>query len=165
MRYTAIINEKKYEIQIGPNNSVIVNGEPHIVDFRTIEGNSLYSLLIDNLSWEALVERTGDEYRVSIDGDLHVVNVEDERTRKMAKADAGPPAAQGEVSVKAPMPGLVRSITVNVGDQVKAKQGVVILEAMKMENELRSPRQGIVKEIRVKPGDKVVQGQALVVIK
>jgi biotin carboxyl carrier protein len=69
------------------------------------------------------------------------------------------------VTIKAPMPGLVRAINVNVGDSVIARQGVVILEAMKMENELRTPRVGVVKEIRVKPGDKVEQGQVLVIIK
>jgi len=59
----------------------------------------------------------------------------------------------------------VRGVPVNVGDNVAAKQGVVILEAMKMENELRTPRAGIVKEVRVKAGDKVEQGQVLVVVK
>ncbi len=60
---------------------------------------------------------------------------------------------------------IVRGVVVNVGDNVAAKQGVVILEAMKMENELRTPRAGIVKEVRVKAGDKVEQCQVLVVVK
>lgn len=165
MEYTAIIEDKAYRIEVGPNNTVLVDGEPHSVDFRGIDGTTLFSLLMDNSSWEVLVERTGDEYRVLINGELHVVTIQDERTRKLAKADAGTGAPAGEISIKAPMPGLVRGVNVNVGDSVSAKQGVVILEAMKMENELRSPRAGVVKEIRVKPGDKVDQGQALVVIK
>ena len=165
MKYTAIINDKTYDIQIGANNTVLVNGEPHTVDFRTIDGNSLYSLLMDNTSWEALVERSGDEYRVLIEGGLHVVTVQDERTRKMAKAGDGSAALVGDAIIKAPMPGLVRGVSVAVGDAVKARQGIVILEAMKMENELRTPRAGVVKEIRVKPGEKVEKGQALVVVK
>ncbi len=164
MRYTAIINEKAYQIEIGANNTVMINGEPHTVDFRGIDGTTLFSLLIDNRSWEVLVERTGDEYRILIDGELHVVDIQDERTRRLAKAESKGPAA-GEVAIKAPMPGLVRAIYVNVGDAVAVRQGVVILEAMKMENELRSPRVGVVKEIRVKAGDKVEQGQVLVVLK
>ncbi len=164
-KYTAIINDKQYELEIGPNNSLTINGEPHSVDFRTIDGSALYSLLLDNVSWEALVDRNGDEYRVLIGGEQHVVVVQDERTRKMAKAESGGGATTGEVIVKAPMPGLVRDVPVNLGDAVAAKQGVVILEAMKMQNELRTPRAGVVKEIRVKPGDKVEQGQTLVVIK
>ncbi len=165
MKYTALINDKTYEIEIGANNTVMVNGEPHNVDFRTIDGSALYSLLLDNASWEALVDRNGDEYRVLIGGELNVVVVQDERTRKMAKAEGAQAAPTGEAIIKAPMPGLVRGIVVNVGDNVAAKQGVVILEAMKMENELRTPRAGIVKEVRVKAGDKVEQGQVLVVVK
>lgn len=165
MKYTAIINDKAYQIEIGANNTVLIDGEAHTVDFRGIDGMSLYSLLIDNLSWEVLVERTGDEYRVLIDGELHVVDVQDERTRKLAKVEAKSAAPTGEIAIKAPMPGLVRGVNVNIGDSVAARQGIVILEAMKMENELRAPRAGVVKEIRVKPGDKVEQGQVLVVVK
>src|SRR5574341_2442547 len=82
MKYTATVDDKVYEIEVGANNTVLINGEPHSVDFRGIDGMSLYSLLIDNSSWEALVERNGDQYRVLIGGELHVVQVQDERTRK-----------------------------------------------------------------------------------
>jgi len=165
MKYTAIINDKTYDIEIGANNTVTVNGKPHNVDFRTIDGASLYSLLIDNLSWETLIDRDGDEYRVLIGGELHVVTVQDERTRKMAKAERAQSAQTDEVIIKAPMPGMVREVQVNVGDNVAVKQGVLILEAMKMQNELRTPKAGTVKEIRVKPGDKVEQGQVLLIVK
>ncbi len=165
MRYTAIINDKAYEIEIGANNTVMVNGEPHNVDFRSIDGSRLYSLLMDNSSWETLVDRNGDEYRVLIGGELHIVNVQDERTRKMAKAEKAQAASTAEVTIKAPMPGMVREVQVNVGDSVAGKQGVVILEAMKMQNELRTPRAGTVKEIRVKSGDKVEQGQVLLIVR
>jgi biotin carboxyl carrier protein len=165
MKYTAIINDKTYEIEVGANNTVRVNGESHNVDFRAIDGSALFSLLLDNSSWEALVDRNGDEYRVLIGGELNVVSVQDERTRKMAKAEGAQAAPTGDAIIKAPMPGLVRGVPVNIGDNVAAKQGVVILEAMKMENELRTPRAGVVKEVRVKAGDKVEQGQVLVVVK
>ena len=71
MRYTAIINDKAYTVEIGANNTVLIDGEVHTADFRDIDGMALYSLLLDNLSWEVLVERTGDQYRVLIDGELH----------------------------------------------------------------------------------------------
>lgn len=165
MKYTTFVGEKAYQVEVGANNTVMVDGQPHSVDFRGIDGTSLFSLLMDNQSWEVLVERTGDEYRVLINGELYIVNVQDERTRKLAKAQSKGGPAGGEIHVKAPMPGLVRSVTVGVGDSVIARQGVVILEAMKMENELRVPRVGVVKEVRVKPGDKVDQGQVLLIIK
>jgi biotin carboxyl carrier protein len=165
MKYTAIINDKTYEIEIGANNTVSINGQIHKVDFRSIDGNAQYSLLLDNHSWEALVDRNGDEYRILIGGELNVVLVQDERTRKMAKAEGKQATSAGEVIIKAPMPGLVRGVNVKVGDEVAARQGVVILEAMKMENELRAPRAGVVREVRVKAGDAVEQGQVLVVVK
>ena len=165
MKYTAIIGETTYEVEIRANNSVMVNGEPHSVDFRGIDGQELYSLLIDNRSWEVLVERNGDEFRISMDGEFYVATVEDERTRKIEKGLGKVSAPSGEVMVKAPMPGLVRGVSVQSGDDVNVGQGLIILEAMKMENELRAPRAGLIKEIRVKAGDKVEQGQPLVVIK
>ncbi|MCL4393881.1 MAG: acetyl-CoA carboxylase biotin carboxyl carrier protein subunit [Chloroflexi bacterium] len=165
MKYTALINDKAYTIEIGANNTVLINGEARSVDFRSIDGTTLFSLLMDNQSWEVLVERTGDEYRVVIDGELHVVDVQDERTRKLAKAEGKTAPATGEVHIKAPMPGLVRGVSVSVGDSVAARQRIVVLEAMKMQNELRSPRAGIVKEVRVQEGEAVNQGQVLVVVK
>jgi acetyl/propionyl-CoA carboxylase alpha subunit len=165
MKYTAMIGETLYDIDIGPNNVVAINGEPHTIDLRGIDGLSLYSLLIDNKSWEVLVERSGDEYRISIGGDLLLVTVYDERTRKIEKGLSKVASPTGEVTLKAPMPGLVREVPVQVGEEVRAGQGLVILEAMKMENELRAPRAGSIREIRVKPGETVEHGQALLVLK
>ncbi len=166
MKYTATIGERTYEVEVESDNTIKINGEPRAVDFRGIEGEALYSLLIDNRSYEVLIERCGgDEFRVTIGDEQHEVAVEDERMRKMGKALGKIQQASGEVMIKAPMPGLVRGVPVEVWEEVKSGQGVVILEAMKMENELRTPRDGIINEIRVKPGDKVEQGQVLVVIK
>lgn len=164
MNYTCIVGERTYEIRPGANQTLDVNGEPHRVDFQTIDEGALYSLLIDNRSWEVLVERNGDEYRISIDGELYLVSVQDERTRKIQKALNRAAKETGEFILKAPMPGLVRGVPVQTGQEVQKGQGLVILEAMKMENELRAPRVGVVKDIRVKPGDAVELGQALVVI-
>ncbi len=164
MKYTVNVGERTYEIRPGANQTVEIDGESHQVDFREIDTSALYSLLIDNHSWQVLVEREGDEYRISIDGELYVVNVQDERTRKIQKALSKGAAASGEFTLKAPMPGLVRSVPVQVGQEVQKGQGLVILEAMKMENELRASRAGIVRDVRVKPGDAVELGQTLVVI-
>lgn len=165
MKYTVTVGGRIYEINSGSDQRIEVDGQDHLVDFRSIDGSSLYSLLIDNRSWEALVERTGDEYRISIDGELYIVTVQDERTRKIEKALSKAQTSTGEVTVKAPMPGLVRTVSVQAAQEVSAGQELIILEAMKMENELRAPRAGTIKEIRVKAGDAVNQGQALVVIK
>lgn len=165
MKYTATIGERLYDIEIGPNNIVSINGEAHSIDFRGIDGMSLFSLLVDNKSWEVLVERTGDEYRISIGEELLLVTVYDERTRKIEKGLGKVAPPTGEVTLKAPMPGLVREVLAQPGEEVKVGQGLVILEAMKMENELRAPRSGSVKEVRVKAGERVEHGQGLLVIK
>ena len=165
MKYTAVIGERLFDIEIEPNNSVVINGEPHSFDFKGIEDLSLYSLLIDNKSWEVLVQRSGDEYRISIEDELVLVTVYDERTRKIQQGLGKATGPAGELTLKAPMPGLVREVMAQAGQEIKSGQGLVILEAMKMENELRSPRAGSIKEVRVKPGDRVDLGQALLVIK
>ena len=95
---------------------------------------------------------------------MYVVNVQDERSRKIQKALTRAAKDTGEFTLKAPMPGLVRGVPLQLGQEVQKGQGLVILEAMKMENELRSPRAGVVRDIRVKPGDAVELGQALVVL-
>jgi biotin carboxyl carrier protein len=164
MKYTVLIGEHSYEIRPDANQTVEINGEPHRVDLRSIDNSALYSILIDNQSWQALVERNGDEYRISIGGDQYIVVVQDERTRKIQKALNKTGGASGEYILKAPMPGLVRGVPVQVGQEVQPGQGLVILEAMKMENELRAPRAGMIREVRIKPGDAVEQGQVLVVI-
>ncbi len=164
MHYTCIVGEHTYEIRPGANQTVEVNGEPHRVDFQTIDEGVMYSLLIDNHSWQILAERDGDEYRISIDGELYVVSVQDERTRKIQKALNRAAKDTGEFVLKAPMPGLVRGVPAIIGQEVQKGQGLVILEAMKMENELRATRAGVVHDIRVKPGDAVELGQALVVL-
>ncbi len=165
MKYTTTIGERVYEIEIGSDGTLTIDGKRHAVDFRAVDGGALYSLLLDNKSTEVLVECDHDEYCVSF-GDLqYLVNVEDERSRKIGRGLGKVAPPSGEVVIKAPMPGLVRGIPVEVWEEVKQGQGVVILEAMKMENELRAPRGGVITDIRVKPGDKVEQGQVLVVIK
>jgi biotin carboxyl carrier protein len=165
MKYTATVGERVYEIEIGSDNILSVDGERHAIDFRNIDGQSLYSLLLDNKSWEVSAEYQTDECRVSVSDAQYEVLVQDERTRKIDKGLAKAGAPTGEVTIRAPMPGLVKGIPVETWEEVKAGQGIVILEAMKMENELRAPRAGVISEIRVKSGDKVEQGQALVVIK
>lgn len=164
MIYTAIVGDEVVEIEIGRGGEVKVDGVPHHVDLRCIDGFSLFSLLIDNRSHEILVERGEGEYHVLLEGEMHRVRVEDERARALAKVKRAQKAPKGEIAIRAPMPGLVVAVPVEPGDLVRAGQGVVVLEAMKMENELRAPRNGIVQSVRVSQGDTVEQGEPLLVI-
>lgn len=99
---------------------------------------------------------------VGLDGRTVAVTVNGRRTGRAA-ADAGT-HAQGDLSIVAPMPGRVVRVLVAVGDEVAAKQAVIVVEAMKMENELRSPKAGRVKEVSVAAGTSVDAGRVLLII-
>ncbi|HEV7128158.1 MAG TPA: biotin/lipoyl-containing protein, partial [Ktedonobacterales bacterium] len=100
---------------------------------------------------------------VTLDGRPYVVRLEDERTRALAGL-AGAANESGEATVTAPMPGLVANVLVAVGDTVERGQTVVVLEAMKMENDLVAPRAGVIHAILVARGQAVIQDTRLVVI-
>ena len=97
-----------------------------------------------------------------IDGRRHVVEALDERARAIRDLSGGAQAAPGPRVLRAPMPGLVVRVEVVVGDQVDAGQSVVVMEAMKMENELRSPTAGLVTSVRAVAGAAVEKGAILV---
>ena len=84
--------------------------------------------------------------------------------RRRGRADEGRASGSGPQRLKAPMPGKVIRVLVKVGDSVRPRQPVVVVEAMKMENELRSPKAGRVKDVTVTPGTSVEAGRVLVVI-
>jgi biotin carboxyl carrier protein len=98
---------------------------------------------------------------VLLRGRLYPVNVEDEREKRLRAAAGGRVAETGEYHLRAPMPGLVVAVQVIEGQEVKKGQVILILESMKMQNELKSPRDGTIGRIRVKAGESVEQKQSL----
>lgn len=172
MKYFVELDGTSYTIEIEGPDQVIVNGEPYRVDLQSIvrgrptdvAGGALYSLLMDGQSHEVYVEWCEGLYDIMVEGERHLVRVEDERLRALASLGAQVEKAVGEVVIKAPMPGLVVKVATGVGESVNAGQAVLILEAMKMENQIHSPRQGTVKAVRVSAGQAVDQGQVLAVI-
>ena len=97
-------------------------------------------------------------------GRLYPVEVEDEREKRLRAAAGGGVAEAGEFHLKAPMPGLVVTVTVHEGQKVERGQLLTILESMKMQNELKAPRAGTVGRIRVKAGESVEQKQTILSI-
>jgi biotin carboxyl carrier protein len=145
---------------------VIVDGHTHVVDAARI-GHFGLSLLLDGAdgaSREVQISpgSAPGEMLVRLDGRSVSALVDGRRTGR-ASADGGT-HARGEQSVVAPMPGRVVRLLVARGDDVAARQAVVVVEAMKMENELRSPKAGRVKEVAVTAGASVEAGRVLVVI-
>ena len=144
---------------------VTVDGRTHDVDAVRV-GEFGLSLLVDGVAASREIGiapgMARGELLIAFEGRTVPASVNGRRTGRAA-ADAGG-HAQGEQAVKAPMPGRVVRVLVQAGDTVTARQGVVVVEAMKMENELRSPKAGRVKEVAVEAGASVEAGRILVVI-
>jgi biotin carboxyl carrier protein len=164
MKYITTVDEQTFTIDVNKESEISLNGEARRVDARKI-AEGLYSLLINNKSYEVLVERVDGEYQVMIDGVTYPVSVMDERAKRLAEAaGAAFGGPSGDATVKSPMPGLIVATPVKPGDTVKKGQVVIVLESMKMENELKAPREGVIKDVKVQPRQPVEQGQPLVVI-
>lgn len=164
MKYITTVKGQKYIIEIDHDDQIVVNGHPYEVDFEQLSEGGVLSLLINNRSLEALVEPRNDAWEVLIHGELYAVTVQDERAYRLARARGSGPAVTGEALVKSPMPGLIVAVPVNEGAAVRQGETVVILESMKMENELKAPREGVVKRVHVTRGATVEKNQALVTI-
>jgi biotin carboxyl carrier protein len=164
MKYFARVNDKEYEIEIDSEQEVIVNGERYEIDFQYLVGDGVLSLLLNHRSLEAVINERDDIWEVLTRGELYTVQVQDERTYRLAQARGSGPAVTGEAQIKSPMPGVIVAVAVQEGDIVRQGDKVVILESMKMENELRSPLDGVVSRIGVSKGDSVEKDQVLVVI-
>jgi biotin carboxyl carrier protein len=117
----------------------------------------VYSVLLDGAAYEVRV--SGDE--ISINGHRYTFENSDRRQWKRHGGGAG---AQGRAAIVAPMPGRIVRVLVADGDEVEAGQGIVVVEAMKMQNELKAPRAGRVTSIGVKPADSVNAGAVLATI-
>ena len=163
MKYLTIINDKQYEVEVQKDGSVLVNGEPREVDFLAL-GPSLYSVIRDDKSHEVVIESNEGMIDVLMQGKMYSGKVLDERAQLMATRGGGVLDDTGEVSIRAPMPGLVVSVPVQEGDEVQEGQTVVILESMKMQNELKTPRDGVVQRISCEEGQSVEQKRVLVTI-
>jgi biotin carboxyl carrier protein len=163
VRYYARIGESEYIIDIEENGTVLVDGEQVAVNLAEGGVNVLYSVLIDGASHEVLIEPSHHDYVVTLKDEQYQVQIEDERTRRL-NAHRKLALPQGDISVTAPIPGLVVNVLVEEGQEIAEGQSLVILEAMKMENELRAVRPGKVKMIKVAAGQRVNSGDVLLVV-
>lgn len=161
MKYITTVDGKDYLVEIIDEKNVSVNGKIYQVDFESVSGQPVYSLIVDGKSHESYVQQGDDNWQVLLRGRLYPVIVEDEREKRLRAAAGGGVAESGEFHLKAPMPGLVVTIPVAEGQEINKGQVLLILESMKMQNELKAPRAGTVRRIRVKAGESVEQRQTL----
>ena len=157
--------EHEYKINIvedAHNNFIVsIDGEEHFVDFAHT-GENLYSLIIDGRSHDIDVTEKGDNFSVLTGGDHYDVEVLDEMKRLMKmRTSAG---LEGRQVIEAQMPGMIWKVLVEPGQEVEAGQPLMILVAMKMENEIKAPKAGVVQDLFVKPDQTVVAGDKLAVV-
>lgn len=164
MQYVTTIEEREYILEIVDEHHIRIDGVVYDVDFNQVGNQPVYSFIIDGQSYDAHVSQEDDQWQVLIHGSLYSAKVEDERDKRLRASLGGSQAEQDEFYLRAPMPGLIVSVPVNEGQRVEKGDVLLVLESMKMQNELKSPRAGSVSRLRVKPGDRVEQKETLLIV-
>ena len=163
MKYGVEVGGELVEVVVD-GTSVRVDGEELSAVLSDLPGTPIALLTLGDEVHRVVVKR-GDargRYALSIDGRRYDVEALDERTRAIRELSKASAAASGPAPLVAPMPGLIVRVHVEVGATVQPGQGLVVMEAIKMENELRAVAGGVVKAVRVAPGTAVERGATLV---
>ena len=164
MKYTAIIDGRRLEIQLTRSNDRTVEaeigGERYLLDVDSVEPG-VYWIRLNNRSIEVSVTPNGEGYVVGMAGRNTKVEILDARAELRRAAHQ---SQTGKVELRAPMPGKVVKVLVSEGAEVEANQGLLVIEAMKMQNEIKSPKKGIVKRLGVKEAGAVNAGDLLAVV-
>jgi len=164
MKYTAIIDGRSIDLELSRGEAKIIEaeirGEKYVLDVENLEPG-VYLFHWNNRSIEISVNPNGDSYAVSVDGRHIDVEIVDARA---ALQKAGQHGHAGTVELRAPMPGKVVRVLVSEGATVDMNQGLLVIEAMKMQNEIKSPKNGVVRKLGVKETAAVNAGDLLAVV-
>ncbi len=164
VRVGAAGRERRVSLRTKPNGKgwdCTIDGEPRAVDIVEAAPGR-YSILLEGRSFEVHAEPAGGGYRIHTQG--HDVTVEVDDPRRWAGAGGRGEAADGHAEIIAPMPGKVVRVLVEEDQEVAEGEGLIVIEAMKMQNEIRSPKPGVVEQIHVRAGDTVELGMSLMVV-
>jgi|SRR5579863_1834181 len=165
MRLVATLDGAEHQLEVEELDAhalrLKIGGRQFEVDVHRV-GHSSYSILIDHRSFDFEVEREGEELVVASRGGAARVTLVDAARR--AHRPGTRAVAAGKAVLKAMMPGRVVNVLVKLGDEVAAQQGLLVVEAMKMENELKAPKAGKIVELKVKAGQTVEKGELLLVV-
>lgn len=142
------------------NGGIAINGELVLHEIVQVDQNT-FSLLIRGRSFRIVARRSAEGYELLVNGRRIEAAVESDRMRLLRQYGQKNTPARVRTDIQAPMPALVVKVEVAVGDEVRPGQGLIILEAMKMENEIRAHAAGRVKEIFVTTGKPVEKGELL----
>ncbi|HSH74238.1 MAG TPA: biotin/lipoyl-containing protein [Longimicrobiales bacterium] len=162
MRYEVTIGERVFEVELGADGA-FVDGRAVEASLEHAHGSPVRGLVVGRRTFRMLATRDRrGRWRVHLARGVVEAEVLDERTRAIRQMAGAGAAPAGPRPIVAPMPGMVVRVEVSEGDQVAEGQGIVIVEAMKMENELRSGAAGVVTRVHVREGDAVEKDQVLV---
>jgi len=162
MKYFVSVGDREFEVLVD-GDRVSVNGEEYDAHLTVIPETPLRHLLMGTRSFTLpFVNRGAGHWEMAFQGETWQAMVVDERTRHIQSLTGTGEAKKGGGVLKAPMPGLVVRVDVEPGDSLEAGRGIVVLEAMKMQNELRSAAPVVVKAVLVRAGQPVEKGQVLV---
>jgi biotin carboxyl carrier protein len=163
VKYLVTVNGQELEVVLdGPSVRVgDLDTDAHLSD---VEGTPLSMVTIGDRVHRILARRGAGvgQYTIRLDGFRFEVEALDERTRAIRQLAGSAARSTGPTALAAPMPGLVVRVLVEPGQRVQLGQGVIVIEAMKMENELLASSAGVVRSVRVKPGSPVEKGAVLV---
>lgn len=162
-RYEVRTGDHDHAVGIDGTGAITLDGAPVDADIRSID-DAAYSIVLHGTSYLFRLKRSGERYDVIIDGTPATVTVDNERTRLLRQYKTAAAQSSAVTLIFAPMPALVVRVLAAAGDAVVQGQGLVVLEAMKMENEIKAPRPGVVKQIHVAAGKAVEKGENLVTL-
>ncbi len=167
-KYFVNLGEKEFVVEIngsGESREITVDGKQYPAEFRNGRFKNSYQLLMDNRLKELEINSEEGEYQVKMDNIEHQVKCESERARFITQFKKSIGGTDKPMDIKAPMPGLILDIYMEVGSVVEKGGRVAIIEAMKMENEVKSPISGTVTKISAKAGQAVEKNSILAVVK
>ena len=165
MKYVVRVGERELAVTVA-GGAVQLGGHSYEARLESVDGSPVRILTVGAEVRRVVVRRGAERgrYTLWIDGNRFDVEALDERTHAIRGLSSTAVASSGPAPVVAPMPGLIVRVNVAPGDAVRAGQGVVVIEAMKMENELRATRDGTVAGVHAREGASVDAGTLLVVI-
>lgn len=163
IRYDVEVGGTKIPVDADPEKGICLAGTGRTADIVPVDAES-WSVILGGRSYTLHVKKAADSLRMRGRGPEVAVHVESERSRLLKLAGASAPKSEHGTRISAPMPALVMRIEVTPGQDVVAGQGLVVLEAMKMENEIRAPRAGRIASVPASVGSPVEKGEVLVIL-
>ena len=164
MKYIVQVNDHRKTVSIEPEGVRYEDKAAVRAELSDIEGSPVRMVKLGTHVYRVVAEKRQGKgrYTLWVDGYRFETEALDERTRSIRDLSAAIAGPVGPAPIVAPMPGLIVRVNVSVGDRIEAGQGLVVMEAMKMENELRATAPGTVRSVNVTPGTAVEKGALLV---